>query len=197
MKKISLFISLLTIVAAATANASMLPHAKELSQSRATKDCSAWQSHNLIAKGDKRLEFAKGIPHCLQQMDRSNLSPTQSESEFREMHNRFYDTYDTLRDTESRVKFTLLFISRVSEIHKVGVREIENKNHALIFSYVLKSGTKTLRLMEVTSDKKNDYLPTEQDYAKFGNLKDISKEYESLVAYVIYGKVKLFQGAGY
>lgn len=184
MKKLPLLISLMSTIIANT-DVSDLENG---SQSKATADCSAWKSENLIDRSDDRLKFAKSISHCLQQVDRSDLSPTQSENEFREMHNRFYDAYDTLKDTESRVKFTLLFINQVSMLHKVGVRKIQNNNIASTFSYTLENGHKTLRLMKVTSNKENDYFPTERDYIKFGNTNGYAKDLEAMMSYVIRGK---------
>lgn len=190
MKKLPLLINLLSAIAVTGANAEV-PDLKEYSTSKPSADCSKWKSENLIDKSDSRLKFVKGISHCLQQVDRSDMSPSQSESEFREMHNRFYDVYDTLKDTEARVKFTLLFINQVSVLHKVGVHEIQNKNHALRFSYTLKNGLIISRLMRVTSNKENDYYPTERDYIKFGNSSGFTNDLKALVSYVINGNKKI------
>ena len=75
MKKLPLLINLLSAIAVTGANAEV-PDLKEYSTSKPSADCSKWKSENLIDKSDSRLKFVKGISHCLQQVDRSDMSPS-------------------------------------------------------------------------------------------------------------------------
>lgn len=190
MKIMSFLMCLLSAVSASNVFAdTTIPEAEQFLALNAA-NCSAWESNNLIAPTDKSIRFAQGTTHCLQHIGQDNSSPNQTITEFRQMYNRFYETYDQLKDIESKVKLTLLFVKKVSEIHEVGVRIRPDGTYTLVFSYsyffnVEKIAWNALKIM---SGEEGDYFPTEKDFIKYGAANEIPQKYNALADYVIHGE---------
>ncbi|MBU1618732.1 MAG: hypothetical protein KJ556_19690 [Gammaproteobacteria bacterium] len=189
MKEISLFVSLVMISGVNSL------HAVENSNNRMEQPlvmqeigCSNWNAEKLFAQTNSAIpDFLKGKPSCLQDLKHSEFTPKQTEKLFREMHNRFYEIYDQLDDTKSKVEFTIGFIAEVSKIHQVGITKSVDGRYALRFGFKFNEKTMT-RLMYITSVEKNGYSLTEDDYEAFGNSIIISDALESSINYVIHGK---------
>ena len=149
--------------------------------------CSHWPADKLMTPSDPALpDFLKGTPSCLQDLKHAEFTSKQTKKQYMEMYNRFYEIYDQLTDTKSRVEFTLGFITEVSKIHQVGITQSINGKYALRFGIKLNGKNNTI-IMFITSQQNDGYHLTEKDYLDFGDSVVITTALKSSINYVIHG----------